>query len=159
MAAISQKMMLEYVRGSIQILRRCIELYDQGERVFYRVMAVELRLLLCDTTRRHDRIYDLSLAPRLFPRLELLPLNDRHEFDRSGARLPLKTWLEQSISVNPTTTQTLRQLVREVCDQDGGAHVDQRAARAFLPENGPPEWVRKIAGVVVEELEELEKLL
>jgi hypothetical protein len=155
MAVISQKKMLEYARGSARILRRSIELYDQGERVFYRVMAVELRLLLCDTTRRHDKIYDLSLAPRLFPNLALSPLNDRYEFDLSGARLPLEIWLAQSIPLNPTLTHTLRQLVRGVCDQDGGAHVDRRTTCVFLPEDSQAEWMRKIAGVVLAELEKV----
>lgn len=89
--------LLEYGLDAVALLRRCIELYDRGETVFYRVMAVELRLLLCDTTRRHDQLFDLSLAPRLAPDLALPALDGDGEFTRAGDPLPLALWLEQEI--------------------------------------------------------------
>lgn len=44
-------------------------------------------------------------------------------------------------------------MIRKVCDQDGGAHVDQRPGSGLAPEAGQSTWMRKIAGAVVEELE------
>ncbi len=143
--------LLEYARDAARILRRSAALFDAGEIAFYRVMAVELRLLLCDSTRIHDARVDLSVLPGLFPDL-VIPALDRGTADE-GRVLPAAAWLEQTVEPDGSTRVSLRQLIRQVCDQDGGAHVDRRgdpghprlhASRARL--------IRAASGAVLEAL-------
>lgn len=150
MARRNEADLLAYARDALAILRRCASLYDGGERAFYRVMAVELRLLLCDTTRRHDQLYDLSLAPRLWPDLALPPLGEDGQFQPLSAPLPLVEWLEQQVRLAPERAISLRDLIRQVCDQDGGAHVDRRLHTGLPAGADASGWLRKIAGVVIQ---------
>lgn len=142
----SQPLLLDYTRDAAEILRRCVELYDRGETVFYRVMAVELRLLLCDSTRLHNAPLDLALLPALYPDLTLPALDD-------GAPLLLETWLEQPVSTSGGAHLTARQLIRQVCDQDGGAHVDRRARMAVEGTEKRARLIRAAAGVVLDALD------
>ena len=153
MTALSQDALREYVRGAVQILRRSIEWYDGGETVFYRVMAVELRLLLCDTTRRHDEIIDLALLPRFAADLRLPVLTNAGEWDAGGQPLEIGPWLDQTVSAAGGRQISLRQLIREVCEQDGGAHVDWRRHTDLAANTGQARWIRTIAGLLVEELD------
>ena len=114
----------------------------QGRRPFYRVAALQLRLLLCDTTRRHYRVVNIAVLPQLFPGLDL------PEVGPGGKRLPLKDWLAQPVPGQADQALTIRQFIRRVCDQDGGAHVD------FKPEAGlkgldPADWIQIIGEIVV----------
>lgn len=137
-------LLLQYTRDAAAILRRCVELYDGGETVFYRVMAVELRLLLCDSTRLHNAPLDLALLPALFPDFKLQPLG-------GGQALPLASWLEQNAPARGARI-TIRQLIRQVCDQDGGAHVDRRAAIAVEDVDERARLIRAVAGAVLDAL-------
>jgi len=139
-------LLLDYTRGAAEILRRCVELYDGGETVFYRVMAVELRLLLCDTTRLHNAPLDLALLPALFPDF-MLPALD------GGEVLPLGAWLEQTVNASGGARLTVRQLIRQVCDQDGGAHVDRRAQMVIENTDERARLIRAAAGAVLESLQ------
>jgi len=141
-----------YACGALDIIASCAALYRQGNEACYRVVAAQLRLLLCDTTRRHDRVVDVSLAPRILPGLNLHPLDlstlapnwsGELRFDSWQERLPLPAWLGQVIPLLADQPVTLRELIRAVCDQDGGAHVDLRVRggalgpSAFRQPNGP----------------------
>jgi len=139
---------LVYGQDAVKILSTSLELIAQGRPEFYRVAALQLRLLLCDTTRRHNRVVDISLAPRLWPELRLHPLNEQGIFDPAMPPLPLDRWLMQPIPTSWGGTQTLRELIRRVCDQQGGAHVDlkPRAGLQNIPD--VPGWIRK-AGLEV----------
>ncbi len=129
----------EYARDSLEILRRSLELCRQGQRPFYRVAAVQLRLLLCDSTHRHNQLIDISLLPQLLPTLELpAPEPD-------GQLLPLKEWLAWPL---PGLALTVRELIRRVCDQDGGAHVDFRPV-AGLEGLDPAGWIVELGEIVV----------
>ena len=133
--------LLAYTRASLEILKRSLQFYKQGQRPFYRVAALQLRLLLCDTTRRHNQVVDIAILPQLILNLDLPAVG------ASGDRLPLKDWLAQPIPGQPDQTFTVRQLIRRVCDQDGGAHVD------FRPETGlerldAAEWILQIGEIV-----------
>jgi hypothetical protein len=135
----SRQTLLAYARDSLEILGYSLQLCRQGRRPFYRVAALQLRLLLCDTTRRHDQVVDIAVLPQLLPNLEL------PEMSPDGKRLSLKNWLAQPV---PGQVLTIRQLIRRVCDQDGGAHVD------FKPEAGlegldAAEWIQTIGEIVV----------
>lgn len=137
----------QYARDAVEILRRCTQLYDHGETLFYRVMAVQLRLLLCDTTRLHHAPLELSLAPALFPDIALPPL-------AGGETLPLPIWLEQVVTTSGGTRLTVRQLIRQVCDQDGGAHVDRRGRMAIEDAQERARLIRAVAGTVLDALRE-----
>jgi hypothetical protein len=135
-----------YMRDALTILDHSIALFDAGQECFYRVAAVQLRLLLCDTNVRHGKLEEIALVPQLFPELMLLPV------DPTGApqsdRLPvdLKTWL--NLPVVSGSDLTIRQLIRHVCDSDGGAHVDIKPL-ADLPGMGDlHQWMINISRYV-----------
>ena len=119
-----------YLEDSLHILTASLEQVENGAAPFYRVVALQLRLLLCDSSRRHNHLEDTSLAEQLFPDLALPALAPPH------APLPLAQWLEQPAAAG----LTVRQLIRRVCDQDGGAHVDPHP-QAGLPDL-PPQQIQ-----------------
>ena len=112
-----------YLTDSLSILHGSLDMARAGHAEFYRVVALQLRLILNDTTRRHEEIVDISLAARLFPDLALARLEGE-------GTLPLVEWLDQSVPQagepvpEGNEAVTVRRLIRQVCDQDGGAHVD-----------------------------------
>ena len=103
---------------------------------------MQLRLLLCDTTRRHNQVIDIAVLPQLIPNLELPELGPGRK------KLPLKDWLAQPVPAQPDQALTIRQLIRRVCDQDGGAHVDIKPEAGLVGLN-PAEWIQKIGEIVV----------
>lgn len=135
-----------YALDSLKILETSLKLVEQGRPEFYRVAALQLRLLLCDTTRRHNRVVDISLARRIWPDLRLHPLGTGGFFDASLNPISLSGWLAQLLPLDSVQALNLRDLIRRVCDQEGGAHVDLK------PEAGLPDpavvidWICK-AGV------------
>ena len=135
-SALSQDILIAYARDTLQILITSLDLSRRGRPEFYRVAALQLRLLLCDTTRRHGEIVNVSLLPRLLPNLRLAPLAPDGAFDNQAPPLALDTWLEQPLPAFMGHTApsqsgglTIRYLIRWVCEQDGGAHVDPRRLR------------------------------
>ncbi len=133
---------LAYTQDALEILEKALDLYREGRTAFYRVAAVQLRLLLCDTTHRHNQLVDLAL----------LPLVDA-EFSLPGiffqGLLPLKYWLEQEVPVGGHRL-SVRQFIRKMCDQDGGAHVDPRPESMYLYNSDSAEWVVKIGEAVLQ---------
>ena len=143
---------LDYARQALGILRTCLELMAAGRREFYRVAAVQLRLLLCDTTRQHSQVVDISLAGRLWPELKLPRLDAGGAPGEGGSELARLAWLEQRLEPEGIT---LRQLIRRVVDQDGGAHVDLKP-NAGLPEAlDVAEKIARLGAVVAASLEKL----
>ncbi len=63
-----------YFRDSIFNLQSSVHHYHNGEKVYYRIAGLQLRLLLCDTTRRHNRLENISLLPKIIPDSKLPPL-------------------------------------------------------------------------------------
>ncbi len=139
----AQNLEIIYANDSLSILATSLELIGQGRLEFYRVAALQLRLLLCDTTRRHNRVVDISLAKRLWPDLRLHPLNPDGYFDPSLEPIPLSDWLAQRLPLPSGEVLSLRGLIRRVCDQEGGAHVDLKPESSLhaLPE--VIDWVCK----------------
>jgi hypothetical protein len=133
--ALSQDILIAYTQDATQILITSLALARRGRPEFYRVAALQLRLLLCDTTRRHGEIVNVSLLPRLLPNLRLAPLSTDGIFDTQAQSLPLNAWLEQPLPAfagaapGSSSLLTIRYLIRWVCEQDGGAHVDARRLR------------------------------
>ena len=116
----------QYLLDSLEILRTAIDQYKQGNTPFYRVAALQLRLLLCDTTRRHGKIVDISLLSRILPDLNIPALKSDKSLDQDLHPLTLKNWLEQPIPDTEASTLSIRQFIRSLCDQNGGAHVDPK---------------------------------
>ena len=141
-----------YTRDSINILEGSLKMIHSGNVAFYKVVAVELRTLLCDTTRRHNKIINISLAVRLAPNLTLHPFGQNCSFDQSLPRMPLDEWLQQAIPTGLTPSITIRDLIRKVCDQQGGAHVDPKPDFQ-LPDGLDAEaWITTIGSYVAPEL-------
>ncbi|HVN56095.1 MAG TPA: hypothetical protein VMT46_17315 [Anaerolineaceae bacterium] len=144
-----------YLSDSLAILKQSLAWSGQGARPAYRVAATQLRLLLCDTTRVHGRILDVSLAPRLFPDLSLHPLNlnanGEVQIDRGAERLPRLAWLTRPVAGGEAWTP--RDAIRWVCDRDGGVHVDPQPRAAPLPDL--ERWIVSIGAYIYEELSHL----
>jgi len=143
----------QYGQDALKILRTSLNLMDQGQPEFYRVAALQLRLLLCDTTRRHGRSVDISLASRLWPDLRLHPFGPLDQFDPALPPLPLNEWLKQPLPGGAGRTLTLRLLIRRVCDQDGGAHVDEKPRAGLHNVADVPGWIYRVASEVLSALE------
>ncbi len=148
---------LNYARDALKILETSLELVSQGRPEFYRVAALQLRLLLCDTTRRHNRVVDISLARRLWPELRLNALNAQGVFDPSLDLLPLSDWLAQRLPPAAAPGITLRGLIRRICDQEGGAHVDLKPQAGLQGVPDAPGWVCKAGTEALRAIEALER--
>jgi hypothetical protein len=116
----------DHILDSIEIIRKSLSLVDEGYAPFYRVIAVQLRLLLCDSTRRHGIIEDISLLPRWLPQIRLDPLDENGQPFSGSAGLTINEWLNQKLVWGSGKNLTIRQLIRQVCDLDGGAHYDPK---------------------------------
>lgn len=127
--------------ASRNILEANISMFHQGKRDLYRVVAGELRTLLCDRPQS-------TLLPRLLPDLRLHPLVDlmtddlkkglvlqipallsrdaggrvraTELFDREAQPIPLEDWLAQPL-LNEHIT--VRELLRSVSDKED-SHKD-----------------------------------
>jgi hypothetical protein len=144
-----------YTRDALSILEASLHLFHQGQRLFYRVTALELRLLLCDTTRQHSRLVDVSLAARLWPDLRLhalRPTDGDLVFESGPPSLSRPTWLAQPLAVD-SGRQTIRGLIRLVCDRDGGAHVDPRDSSPIPIQ--APGWIATIGEYILGQLSPL----
>lgn len=153
---------LAYARDALHILRYNLRLYRQGAHACYRVVAAQLRLLLCDTNRVHDRLLDISLVPRLFPDLRLEALEadfqsspDELRFLPGAGTLSLADWLAQEIPAPGGEPISLRELIRSVCEQDGGAHVDPRPVSRLRSWEARGALLASLGTYILAELEPL----
>ncbi len=147
---------LKFARDALKILETSLELVEQGRTEFYRVVALQLRLLLCDTTCRHNRVVDISLAQRLWPHLQLYALNPQGRFDPSLPPFQLSEWLAQRLPPEGGLPFTLRTVIRRVCDQDGGAHVDLKPQAGLQGLPDVPGWVCKAGAEALRAIRALE---
>jgi hypothetical protein len=140
-----------YLSDSLKILKTSLELGCGEQTVFYRVTAAQLRLLLCDTTRRHNQIEDISLARQVYPNLALHLLTGKI-FDLQATPIPLKDWLAQRLPlIESTGAASIRELIRLVCDNEGGVHVDLKKGNGSTDLHR--EWILRIGDYVYKELE------
>jgi len=138
-----------YFWDSLRIISVCLELIDEGQPAFYRVIAVQLRMLLCDTTREHDQVADISLLPRVYPGIVLQPLDKKGRFDFDADGIPLEKWLDQKVYVLDKTV-SLRKLIRLTCDHEAGRIVDpRRIPRKQL--KAERDWIIEIGRYLTEE--------
>jgi hypothetical protein len=116
-----------YFHDALSILGDSIDLAKGRKPTYYRVVALQLRLLLCDTTRAHDREMNISLVPQLYPELTI---SSEGFGEGEPVELPLKEWLELPAMVGDPQHRSIRKLIRQICDLDGGAHVGSTKAAA-----------------------------
>jgi hypothetical protein len=134
----------EDFRASKAILKANLDLFEGGARDVYRVIAVELRKLMCDRPQplllrvfREVPLHKLYLTELLDLSPSLAAGLDNHIpgrltcdtdgravfrllFAKSKARLPLKEWIQQPC-FNPKIT--IYDLIKSVADKQG-AHAD-----------------------------------
>lgn len=141
--------MEKYFWDSLRIIEICLDQVEEGQPEFYRVIAAQLRLLLCDTTREHDRVVDISLIPRVYPGIRLQPLSRKGKILPDAEPISLKEWLEQKVEILGESV-TLRKLIRNVCDHEGGVHIDPRkiSKKALKAER---DWILAIGRYLAEE--------
>jgi len=140
----------QYTLDAASILKHSVDLIESGEESFYRVAAAQLRILLCDTTFRHNRVEEIAVIPILFPQFKL-PLLDAPETTDRQNWLSLEVWLDQR--ADPCSDLTVRQMVRRICDVDGGAHVDPKPVNGIPTGCQPARWIVKIARILQPELD------
>ncbi len=141
--------LLDYAQDAVFILHEALQQIDFCHFHFYRVAAVELRLLLCDTARLHNRTIQTALAARLWPDLQLRALT----WDDSEL-LGLNDWLNQKM---PDNDFSIRQFIRRVCDQDGGVHVDIRKINQLPAQKRIVKWIYRVSSIVLEALDPMIK--
>ncbi len=141
-----------YCREALEILETAINLYRQGKYPFYRVAALQLRMLLCDATRRHGELIDISLLPQWQPDLLLPPLLPDGLPNLSIPRLALSDWLEQPLPAVSGSPLSIRIFIRRICEQDGGAHADPKPQAGLSGYPQREEWVVKLADIVLSSL-------
>jgi hypothetical protein len=124
---------MDYALDALDILEKSSRMAREFPH-FYRVAALQLRMLLCDTTRQHGKIVNISLIPGLLPDLRLPTVKEDGSPILIRQALNLEDWLEQTPL--PDVALTIRQMIRITCDQDGGAHVD-RKQESQLPDDIP----------------------
>jgi hypothetical protein len=140
-----RELLLDYAQDSALILHEALQQIDFCHFHFYRVAAVQLRLLLCDTARLHDKAISTALAARLWPDLRLRPLS-RENPELFG----LNEWLNQKM---PDCDLSIRQFIRRVCDQDGGVHVDIRKTNQLPALKQNVNWIFNLSCIVLEALD------
>ncbi len=146
----SKTVLKQYTLDAASILKQSILLMEGGQLSFYRVAAAQLRILLCDTTFRHDRVEDISILPILFPQMKLSPLQGSKN-PGSVKALPLTDWLAQPAGQG--LELTVRQMIRRICDVDGGAHVDPKPVNGIPAGTNQAEWILMISKLLLPELE------
>jgi hypothetical protein len=144
----------EYFEDSVSLLQSSLRYFHTGEKIFYRVAALQLRLLLCDTVRRHDRMIDISLLPKVHPGFEILPVSSE-ALPLQGKPLTLPIWLNQPISGTGDTQISIRDFIRRVCDQDGGAHADPKPQAGLSAFPHRAEVIMRLAERICEAIHNL----
>ena len=138
----SKHILSRYTLDALNILDHSIQLFDEGHESFYRVAAAQLRILLCDTTFRHGKQEDIAIVPVLLPDLNLSPVDAQGNPSRT-ASMNLQTWLDSPSQIE--AGMTIRQLIRRICDVDGGAHVDIKPLAGLPLEGNTHQWIMNIA--------------
>lgn len=152
----SKKVLRQYTLDAASILRQSVKLIESGEQSFYRVAAAQLRILLCDTTFRHDRVEDIAVLPILFPEMKLPSLGEEGS-SGERKRLSIGSWLDQPASA--CSNLTVRQMIRRICDVDGGAHIDPKPVNGIPQGCDQADWILRIARTLQPELDKALNLL
>jgi hypothetical protein len=141
----SNKGVYDLFNESLKILEYSIMLVEFFEvKEFNKVIAIQLRKLLCDTHRGEDisLIRKINSCPKLYPvtnNFEKLSddgsafINPSNLFDYSAPRIELNHWLNQVIYKIKLSKKlnniTIKNFIKHSANKSGGAHVDD-----ILPE-------------------------
>lgn len=139
----SKQILAQYTIDALNILDHSITLYDEGHESFYRVAATQLRILLCDTNFRHGRPEDIAIVPVLLPEIKLRPLDANGQPMLTESPVSLQTWLDSPSLIEDDLT--VRQLIRRICDVDGGAHVDIKPLAGIPVQGNTRQWIINLA--------------
>jgi hypothetical protein len=139
----SKHILSQYTVDALNILDHSIRLFDEGHESFYRVAAAQLRILLCDTNFRHGKQEDIAIVPVLMPELVLFPVDASGNPQKGADPVNLLTWLDSASQIE--TGMTIRQLIRRICDVDGGAHVDIKPLAGLPLQGNTHQWIMNIA--------------
>lgn len=139
-----------YLKDSLNIIAHSLQLINDGCPYFYRVIALQLRLILCDTTRIHDEFLDTSLIRQVEPRVALHSIASDPNHPEQSQMLTLDDWLSEELPGCGSLPISIRKLIRHVCDTDGGAHVDQRGSQLLPPDYR--QWIIRIADNILTDL-------
>lgn len=137
----NQEKILQDLRNSIAVMRSNINLFENGTKEVYIVIANELRKLICDKEN--------SLLPKIFSSITLFPIkypdkktgpnlilqtfgsmkfNGKGDykiinlFDESKTKIDLPSWLKQTLMISHGEI-TIEQLIKSIADKEG-AHAD-----------------------------------
>jgi hypothetical protein len=139
----SKLILAQYTVDALNILDHSISLYAEGHESFYRVAAAQLRILLCDSNFRHGKSEDISVIPVLLPDLKLQPVDSNGQPQLSASPVDLQTWLDLPSHIEEELT--VRQLIRRICDVDGGAHVDIKPLAGLPIHGNTHQWIINLA--------------
>lgn len=139
---------------AMKILEYSVMLVNLFEiKEFNNVIAGQLRLILCDTTKKDNKVIDNSLIRKIQPNPKLFQVNELTNFsDGIGGfiagemfnydkpTIPLKTWLNQVIlSINLQGKKqdiSIKEFIKFSANKSGGAHVDPiLKEKAFIVDN------------------------
>lgn len=127
---------------AIKILEYSVMLVELFEiKEFNNVIAGQLRLILCDTTKNGKEIIDNSLIRKIQPNPKFFQVNELSNlsdgmggfipgemFNYDKPMIPLENWLDQVIlSLNLQGKKqdiTIRNFIKFSANKSGGAHVD-----------------------------------
>jgi hypothetical protein len=135
----SKLILAQYTTDALNILDHSISLYDEGHESFYRVAAAQLRILLCDTNFRHGKSEDIAVIPVLLPDLKLRQIDSSGQPQLDLPPVDLQTWLDSPSRIE--TDLSVRQLIRRICDIDGGAHVDIKPLAGLPVHGNARQWI------------------
>jgi hypothetical protein len=126
MPAIPSERLVEYLVGCVDILKINLEGYQKGCRSCYRVLASQLRILLCDRKREHGGWKNTALLTVLYPNARLHPLSTTgvNVVDTEKPPVPVEEWLQQSIKLVSSEEKSIGECIKWVCEKEGGSHVD-----------------------------------
>ena len=142
----SKRILAQYTQDAVNILDHSLQLYEEGHLSFYRVAAAQLRILLCDTNFKHGKQEDIAIVPILAPNIKFRLFDDTALPRMDLAEVDLQTWLDSP--AGSKMGLTLRQLIRRVCDIDGGAHVDIKPLAGLPDGDNARQWIINIGKYV-----------
>jgi len=91
-----------------------------------------------------------TLFSKILPDLKLCEI-DGSGYPRSDrASLSIKEWLQQKIILDQSSPMTIREFIRQIYDQDGGAHYDPKYNRAFDQSNTYRQTIAKLGSYLIQ---------
>lgn len=138
----------QYLEEALSIISRNCESYHQNYPPDYRVVASQLRIILCDKNRNQEN----SLVLKVIPNVKLHPLTStisKEELDAkpyvwlagritgipirmrivdcfnvNAVTIPLEEWRMQIAAISNGKPHSIMDIIKSVAEKDGGTHID-----------------------------------